>query len=1203
MPQSKTLHCRGLYSFVNNLSEIPDGALVEADNVVIDRDGIITPRRGLDLYGTALTGGSSVRSKQLLTYKGRILRHYSTKLEYDSNGTGTFVAFNDITASAASVTEPQTGLRIKAVEQNGNLYFTSSAGIKKISAASAATLSSSIISDAGGIKALDGIAELNTGTGFLTQDSTVAYRIVWGITDANNNLILGYPSERIVIVNSLLSLIISDFNRLLTSLDTAAASGGDTLSNTDYNTLTLSANASSVSVHNALKSLCQKLDADMTVTTYYNGGGSPSIYFTYATAPSNPATTTQLLQVQAFYDAIVDALLVESVANISQAAQTAGNFQNSTQSSTVDLTFTVPSGVTTSHLYQIYRTPLTSSTGATFLSDLDPGDEMRLAFEGNPTAGEITAKEITLTDITPESFLGANLYTNANSGEGILQANEVPPLAKDVGVFKNTVFYANTKTKHRKQFSLLSATGLTNYTFTIALDGGSSFTYTFRDTVKTTSINCIAASSLSVFPTASDYFDIYSAGNQLHYRFWYNVDGLNTAPAGGTGITVVQIAVLGTDSASDVASKTADVLDSKDEFTASAASAVVTVVNTGTGTTNAPTENVVNAGFTITIPSGKDGSGEDASTRKIGVSNADTPAQAVDETARSLVRIINKQASENVIAQYISGPDDVPGAISLETKSLGTNAFSLTVSNAAISAKFNPTLPTSGTTVSSDNEISPNRVYYSKVQQPEAVPLLNYLDVGAKDKVILRIVPLRDSLFIFKEDGIYRLSGDSGNFSATLFDSSTNLRAADTAATLNNEIYMIADQGVVKISDTGVGVISRQIENLILPLDSPSFAAFSSASFGVGYESDRAYLLWTVKNMSDTVASQCFRFNTFTNTWTNLPISKTCGVVNPSVNKLYTGAGDTNYIEQERKSFSRLDHADRETAITFPASAVSDTTLSLGGLFGIQVGDAIVQTQYLTIRQFNRLLKKLDTDNGVADSNYYSSLGAVAGDNLGDKLVALCAKLNADTGVTDTNYTATATTVSTTNQTEFNTIVTKLNNDAGIALTTYRQSSGTVVYEASVIATNSFTNKITIAVATNFVAGAASTFKRIETKVTWAPMHFGDPTLTKQVRESTILFETQSFSIAEAAFSSDLSPGFETIAFTGEGNGTFGSFNWGYSVFGGDGSSRPFRTYVPREKQRCRFINCQFSHAVAFEQFNILGVSFTYEPVGSRGYR
>ena len=42
------------------------------------------------------------------------------------------------------------------------------------------------------------------------------------------------------------------------------------------------------------------------------------------------------------------------------------------------------------------------------------------------------------------------------------------------------------------------------------------------------------------------------------------------------------------------------------------------------------------------------------------------------------------------------------------------------------------------------------RVYYSKVDQPEAVPSLNFVDVGGSDAEILRLIPLRDALIVLK---------------------------------------------------------------------------------------------------------------------------------------------------------------------------------------------------------------------------------------------------------------------------------------------------------------------------------------------------------------------------------------------------------------------------------------------------------------------
>jgi hypothetical protein len=63
-------------------------------------------------------------------------------------------------------------------------------------------------------------------------------------------------------------------------------------------------------------------------------------------------------------------------------------------------------------------------------------DECFLVIEDFPTA---LTGEVTLTDITPEDFRvgGTPCYTNAISGEGIAQSNEVPPLASDICLYRN----------------------------------------------------------------------------------------------------------------------------------------------------------------------------------------------------------------------------------------------------------------------------------------------------------------------------------------------------------------------------------------------------------------------------------------------------------------------------------------------------------------------------------------------------------------------------------------------------------------------------------------------------------------------------------------------------------------------------------------------------------------------------------------------
>lgn len=119
----------------------------------------------------------------------------------------------------------------------------------------------------------------------------------------------------------------------------------------------------------------------------------------------------------------------------------------------VSLVITIPAGITTAYFVQVYR------SGPSATSTSEPNDELQLVYEANPTALEITAGVMNaVTDLTPDSLRGANLYTNAND-EGILQSNNPPPYTKDFAVFQGSVFYANITFKHRKNITLLSVGG------------------------------------------------------------------------------------------------------------------------------------------------------------------------------------------------------------------------------------------------------------------------------------------------------------------------------------------------------------------------------------------------------------------------------------------------------------------------------------------------------------------------------------------------------------------------------------------------------------------------------------------------------------------------------------------------------------------------------------------------------------------------
>ena len=1425
MASTVVLKAAGLHTSPNQLS-LPEGALTEASNVLIRRDGIIEQRRGFKLYGNS-TGISTDRVKQLTVYRNRIIRHINDKLEYDSDGAGFFDSFTGSYSQASDL------LRMKFIESNGNLYFTSTNGIQKIAAKTASTLSATKITKAGAPKAI-GLSlstpyVANLTTGFLPQDSAVAYRVVWGYKDVNTNLILGAPSQREIIYNYQLNLILQDYMRLLGALDSFSNSPLTTARINDKNyvsILKLQSSSSLSDVLGKLQLLCTKLDNDIlyadtstapiTITSCTIGGTGICTINTSGAFPSDYLTPGSFINLSGFTD--VGGLLINGVQTVvnattsyitfntsatgavivsgssisshefrsltvpaeplippvngdnnniqeylSQIIATLRKFPDSvitaavdqlildkidiTTTTNVNVKISIPMDIDSKYFYQLYRSSIFIASTNVSLSDVTPNDELQLVYEAYPTSAELYAHELTFLDITPDDFKGANLYTNNSTGEGITQANEIPPYATDINRYRNVVFYANTRTKHSLLFNLLGVQAmLTDYdagkipSITISTASNSN-TYTFITGLQqTTKITTIADVSDSL---NGKYFLIDSTSNS-YYIYFETTIATDPTISGRTGI---KVKITTNDSDNTVALKLSNALSVYlSDFSTSITGHEVTVQNSGYGEVTNSVD--VNSGFTFVITAGR---GENASLNQVLLSRNVSPAIAVDETARSLVNVINQNSNETIYGFYLSGAFDVPGKMVLEARDLqieseffmlannkntglafnpaivpltsitsisaATNAVITTLDNHGLSNRdfvsiggTNSTPNVNGvyeitylspnsfsipinTTISgnagsiistvnsvtSSNEVKPNRVYYSKLYQPEAVPLTNYFNVGAEDKEILRIFPLRDSLFVFKEDGLYRISGDNAPFQLNLFDSSFSVTAPDSVTVINNIIFAWTNQGIQSLTEGGAQVVSRSIDNQILKLGSINYTNFKTATWGIGYESDNSYLVSTVTNFSDTIATKIFRFSTLTQSWTTYDKTNTCGIINNIDDTLYMGAGDTNYIEKERKVFDRTDFADREIASEFTNNfLVSPLIVKVNSVTGYSVGDVVLQDQTISAYEFNSLLEKIDMDDLIQDPTYYSTLKLIDGGNPRFNLLALSAKLDSNTNIVSNNFTSriadysgvitsnTATNITVitsvahnlitgrvveinnsncfpsidgrhtitvlspdtfsialsiknpgsagTWQTSgqdftdlkvcYNDIVQKLNIDSGVFFSNYRLNTDNNINECSIISIDSIKKTLTLNIPLNWLVGDITIFKSIPTIVKYAPITMGDPLMLKHLRESTLMLETRNITSATMSFASDLLPELISVPFVMDGNGIFGHSNFGSGFFGGLSNSAPFRTFIPRQCQRCRFLVIKYEHDVAREDYRLLGISITGETgLSTRTYR
>lgn len=337
---------------------------------------------------------------------------------------------------------------------------------------------------------------------------------------------------------------------------------------------------------------------------------------------------------------------------------------------------------------------------------------------------------------------------------------------------------------------------------------------------------------------------------------------------------------------------------------------------------------------------------ENAATGAFLIATAGTPAQNIEATARSMVAIANKYAGNTMLnAYYMSDFDQLPGQMMFEKRDISASAFAVTSTRGGC---WNPRLPTSGTAEESTNDVSANRIFVSKFQQPESVPLLNYIDVGSANSPIRRILALRDGIIILKDEGVWRISGRTfAQFNLELLDNTVRILAENSAVVLANQVFFLSDQGVVAASDTGVAVFSRPIEKTLIELTSPSqFPNFSELAFAVAYNSDRKYILYLPSAPSDTACTQAYVYNTFTNTWTRWTKTFTCGLLNEVDNKLYMGTLNQSsvggYVYKERKDFTINDYTDENYTVSI--TGFSNDIVTITSPTPLQVGDNVRQT-------------------------------------------------------------------------------------------------------------------------------------------------------------------------------------------------------------------------------------------------------------------
>lgn len=692
-PQQIQLTCKGLFTMPNSLSQVPAGSLLTAQNVVVDYDGLLSGRRGIKQFGTSLqtlTGSAHTNIFQEFFYKDSKMIWFGRDnvantdpnkyyWAYDSDNLGTWVqTTHPFSAPAYEFTDTY-----RSAQSNGNFYMTTVTGILKTDDPATP------LYQAGGLPGLDGVSSLTGVSGFMPDNSEVAYRMTWATTDANNNTYEGTPSTRVVQAN---------------------ASGG---------------------------------------------------------------------------------------------------------SRNVSLTFTIPHGTKVTDQYRIYRSLASAS------STTEPSDELQQALQGYPTNTDLTNGYFTVTDSTPESLLGAALYTNSGQ-QGIAQANNIPPLANDVCFFQGYLIYGAATTQQKFLLSLLSTNGVgaltVGDTFTVTT-GASSFTLTAR-----------AAENI---PAAE--FKVYSGGD---------------------------------------------------------------------------------------------------------------PASDILFTKQSLIRVLNRQSQLQVYAYDstdANSSSSLPGDFILQEQGISRVQFGVSSSN---HTAWFPAL----TSTPSDNlSLSGGSIgggYCSKFQQPESVPVSNTIAAGNSAFEWYRCLPLRNSVIILKADGCFQLTGTAFPFTVTTLDLGTILTAPESPTVMSNQVFAFTNQGVVAITETGPGIISRPIENTLQEISSYIHPEFPRVTFGTSYETDRKWIMSTISGGDDfQKVTMNYVYDIITQTWTTYkyPIAIWDLHESPTEHRLYAASADELYpfMFQERKAFTNSDFADIQIPTTI--TSFSGRTVTVTSSASAKIGWSLAQ--------------------------------------------------------------------------------------------------------------------------------------------------------------------------------------------------------------------------------------------------------------------
>lgn len=500
----------------------------------------------------------------------------------------------------------------------------------------------------------------------------------------------------------------------------------------------------------------------------------------------------------------------------------------------VVLSFAIASDVVEGDVIEVYRS-LSVTTPAT------PSDMLYLAVTKTITASDVSVGlASSIADSTPESSLGAELYTNSTR-EGARSANYPLPAAVALALFAGCVFFGNTTDRQTLAIQFLRTQP--------NAPSGSSTGVSYAEFAVTGTVG----TNTCTYATLSGGLHV---GMHIYLT---DPDAPDATFPAGTTITGI----------------------------------AGTTLTLSANLLNSPSGVATRASDRVTVGSDK------FYTTSVALWAAGTkyfPVYATGDGVRDLGQIARHfayQLTQQLSTRYAYGFEDplVAGQVVVRNEVLTAAAFSITTtipSGAIISLRADGVF-------TSTAETKPNRLGYTKPDEPEHATVLSFLAIGAENAAILAVKKSRSALLVFKEDGVFKVTGSAPHsWRVDEIDTRTRLLRGSCAAELDGIVYAWTNRGAVAVTEIGVRDLSRRA--ISRELDAyAQFMATEPATAGawvVGWPDAGVVLFGVPASEGETYTGRAYCYVEPTGRWSSWSIAAYCAASDRDGSSLWFGRRD-----------------------------------------------------------------------------------------------------------------------------------------------------------------------------------------------------------------------------------------------------------------------------------------------------------------------